>query len=142
MITFEANVDNINRKFQLACEIGDLISVQNLLQDWRVDPKLSALSAIDYAICPYITDSYCLQIAAYNGHLDVVRLLLSDGRADPTASDFRCIRLIINRASQDYSNKKLYKNILWLIVNHCWYNNIYIKDTLYYQLACIIWSNS
>ncbi|KAI9350726.1 ankyrin repeat-containing domain protein [Obelidium mucronatum] len=59
---------------------------------WRLEPTralrvMSALLADHYKFNPSIQKNRALRWAARSGHLEVVRLLISDGRCDPTDDD-------------------------------------------------------
>ncbi|KAJ3010639.1 UNVERIFIED_CONTAM: hypothetical protein HDU68_002043, partial [Siphonaria sp. JEL0065] len=55
-----------------ACAVGNVDLVASWLKDERVDPS---------------SDNYCIYEAAANGHVQVLKLVLEDGRADPGNTD-------------------------------------------------------
>jgi ankyrin repeat protein len=66
--------------FDHACENEDLILVKKLLRDSEVEPDAN--------------DSYGLRWATNNNHVEIVKLLLEDGRADPMAEQMQAVNTV------------------------------------------------
>uniref|UniRef100_A0A6C0JWC8 Uncharacterized protein n=1 Tax=viral metagenome TaxID=1070528 RepID=A0A6C0JWC8_9ZZZZ len=64
------------QEFVDACQDGDIKMIASLLLDF--DPSEN--------------NNYAIRVASYNGHVDVVKLLLADHRVDPSALDNQAIR--------------------------------------------------
>ncbi|KKK52658.1 hypothetical protein LCGC14_3102700, partial [marine sediment metagenome] len=83
-----------NLAIQLSCKNGHTDVVKLLLADGRADPSasnnkwggISFLTGRPADPAAY-GNNLAIQLSSRNGHTDVVRLLLADGRADPTAND-------------------------------------------------------
>jgi hypothetical protein len=73
------NIGN-NEAIQMASEIGDSKLVKLLLKDPIVDPVANTTDGKRY---DQDQTNFCIRRAVKNGHLDVVRVLLEDGRSDP-----------------------------------------------------------
>ena len=87
------NVD-LEEQFLDACKNGILETAKKLLRK-GVDPSVISNDAI--------------RVAASNGHLEVVRLLLNDSRVDPSADD----NCAIQWAAQNGHEK-----VVYLLLNH------------------------
>lgn len=68
----------VNDLFCWAAEGNKIALLRRLLQDIRVDPATNL--------------SYALRWSCRRGHIDTVRLLLDDGRSDPSALDYSCFQ--------------------------------------------------
>ena len=64
-------------KFREACKSGDISEVERYIREGG-DPSANS--------------NYAIRWASANGHIDVVRLLLSDKRVDPSADNNIAIR--------------------------------------------------
>ncbi|KTD11749.1 Ankyrin repeat protein [Legionella gratiana] len=124
----------INEAFQEACSLGYSNLVELFLNDNRVDPTSPSIQAIEYSFSPSITDSFGLQQACYNGHVDTVDLLLKDRRSDPSSGDYRCIKLIVDKAE----SKDNYKQILQKLTDYCWNNYLNYQDAVGSKLSAKI----
>lgn len=124
----------INDAFQEACGLGYSNFVELFLNDKRVNPSSPSIQAIDYSFSPSLTDSFGLQQACYNGHLDIVDLLLKDKRYDPSAGDYRCIKLIVDKAESNNN----YKQILQKLTDYCWNNYLDYRTGLGDKLSAKI----
>ena len=88
-----------SQAFIRACYRGYADIVQGFLADGRVDPaaainvvmKWRDRHGVMHMGCVYSTDAIC--VSSRNGHADIVKLLLADGRADPTVRDNEPIRM-------------------------------------------------
>lgn len=126
--------NEINGAFQEACSLGRSDFVTLLLKDARVNPRYTSIQAMEYAVSPNVNGSFGLQQACYNGHADVVDLLLNDKRSDPSAGNYRCIKLIVDKAeSQDN-----YKQILKKLTDYCWNNYLDYQSALGSKLSAKI----
>ena len=110
-----------------ACKRGDLLLVEQLLQDARVDPSASDNCAIRWAaedghsavverllqderVNPAADDNYVIRWAARKGHLAVFERLLQDKRVDPAADDNFAIHKAIAR-DQHATVDRLYQDV-------------------------------
>ena len=140
----------INEAFQEACKLGYKDFVALFLNDSRVNPQLPSIQALDYAISPAPTGSFGLQQAAYYGHLDIVEMLLQDKRSDLSAGNYRCLKLIVDKAGANPRHKQILKRL----TDYCWDNYMdykkeigpalsdKINDILHYSAADQDWSHS
>ncbi|AUH72376.1 hypothetical protein [Legionella sainthelensi] len=126
--------NEINEAFQEACGLGYSNFVELFLNDSRVNPGSPSIQAIEYSFAPSITDSFGLQQACYNGHANIVDLLLQDKRSDPSAGNYRCIKLIVDKAESNNN----YKQILQKVTNYCWNNYMDYRNELGPKLSAKI----
>ena len=81
------------------------------LNDWDEVIEVGILkfvkNLIDKGFDPSIDDNYAIQLASYNGHTEVVKLLLDDPRVDPTVGNNFAIRM-----SSEYNHPDVVKLLL------------------------------
>lgn len=85
---------SVDDQFQYACFVGDVQTAKRLLKHPKIDPR-------DY-------DGVCLWSAIMSNKHDIVKLLLQDGRIDPSAKDSE----ILNRAINWQKNEQILQALL------------------------------